>query len=145
MGRHPEAKNLVRNFQCAGCIHGSDTGCGRYEKSESHAGCGNHHPSTFTTHGKILLGAPVGFNRLNQIAGERTITQVEIQIVSPRDYFDKFNVAVWKTRFEGAVLVRGLRPRTSFPFIVIFPDLGSKEYDSINCIEITKEDIERMD
>jgi hypothetical protein len=141
-----DAKELTDKFQCSGCIVGSSTGCGSYKKASDHDGCESHSSGTTVLGmGKILLGFPKGFNRLNQMPGERSTTSVELYEKLGDDKFNVYNVPVWKLRHEGAVFVRGLRPRVGFSFIMVFPWLTLAEYETINCHEITKEEFEYMD
>lgn len=137
-------KEFIEKFQCIGCTNGSNTNCGMFKKHSSNEGCQSHSAGTFTMAGKILLGMPKGFNRLYQMPGERVITHIEFH-PELTDQFNKFNVPVWKTRYEGAVLVRGMRPRLSAPFLMIFPELPEEKYNKIQCLEITPEEIEGMD
>jgi hypothetical protein len=90
---------------------------------------------------------PTGFNRLGKMQGKPEYLKINIfesyaHLNSIWGY-DKFNIPCWKYCDEdGNTIVRGLCPRRNEPFLhVILEDCR----DKINCLEITKEDIERMD
>lgn len=57
---------LIENFQCPGCVRGSDITCGAFKLwKESGVSCRGHIPGTALSGvGYILLGMPKGFNRL---------------------------------------------------------------------------------
>jgi len=58
-------------------------------------------------------------------------------------FYDNFNVPCWKHLDKhGNTLVRGLKPRLNMPFLHIY--LGDVR-DQVECLEITKEDIDNMD
>ena len=131
-----ELKNAIENYQCPGCILGSNTSC--FEKGYGD-GCGKHHAGTYIGMiGKIFLGMPVGFNRLG-IAEE---TELRIWDGFDNNY-DKFNVPVWKyLNKSGHTIVRGIQPRTNVPFIDVFL---TDCMDNIDCITISDDDIQNMD
>ena len=59
------------------------------------------------------------------------------------NYYDMFNIPVWKYLDEhGNTLVRGIMPRRNEPFLHIY--IGNC-IDKINCLEITKQNIDEMD
>lgn len=132
-------KNAVENYQCSGCTNGSDISC--YEKGYNQE-CGKHSAGTFIGgQGRIFLGMPRGFNR----AGPAS-ENVKIYIFEKwEDSWsgDKFNVPVWKhLDDQGNVLIRGISPRINLPYYhIILEDC----MDKVECIEITKEDMEDMD
>ena len=58
--------------------------------------------------------------------------------------YDKFNVPIWKHKNEnGHVIVKGIMPILTRPFIHIIIDCP--DFDNIDCIEITEQDINEMD
>jgi len=131
-------KNFIENYQCSGCVCGSDISC--FEKSDG-IECKKHIAGTLVSGiGKILLGMPHGFNRLGQaenmkINGFKTL--------SDGWGYNKFNIPVWKYLDEqNNTIVRGLSPRINAPFLHVFlTDCISK----IDCYEITASDIDGMD
>lgn len=133
-----EIKKAVERYQCPGCVCGSDTSC--YAEGLDF-GCSKHCPGTVISGaGKILLGMPKGFNLFE------SHYKVTISIFEKFEYgwgYNKFNVPVWKhLDNNGNTLVRGVCPRISLPWIHIF--LGN-HMSKIDCIEISKEDMRKMD
>ncbi len=135
-----EVKELVEEYQCAGCVCGDSFEC--YEKVDgTGVECDKHVAGTYISGiGKIFLGMPTGFCRSG------TIDRPKIYIFEKfTDGWgqDKFNVPVWKhLDKKGNTLVRGLSPRINEPFIHIFK---GNCLEQIDCIEITKEDVDGMD
>ena len=135
-------KKAIENYQCSGCVCGSDISC--FEKVETGIGCGKQIAGTTILPGvgKIFLGMPKGFNRLGEYH------KMKIQIYDTYENCewkpnDQFNIAVWKHLDEnGNTIIRGIMPRRNEPFIHIFLE---NCMDKIECKEITKEDIEGMD
>lgn len=136
-------KNAIEEYQCSGCIVGGDISC--FKKNTivpESVGCGNHSPGTMISGiGTIFLGMPKGFNRLGQ--------QENMKIFMFDDFdssevgYNMWNVPTWKHLNElGHTLVRGLRPRKNEAFLHIFLE---NCMDKINCLEITEEQISKMD
>jgi len=131
-------KNAVKEYQCSGCSNGSYETC--FKKNEIQGvGCGSQFSGTMISGiGKIFLGMPKGFNRLG-------VSESMIPVIFDKfnDKYNKWNIPVWKhLNEEGHVLVRGIMPRKNEPFIHIFLE---NCLDKINCLEITQDDIDRMD
>jgi hypothetical protein len=132
---------VIEEYQCPGCVSGSDTGCGAFKPAEEGVGCGGHVAGTRGIGiGLVLLGMPKGFMRCG----------FEEHNCKPRifekitDQFDLFNVPVWKWKNEqGHVFVRGLQPRKNMTFLLVF--LSPEGYDDIKCHELTAEELEKMD
>jgi hypothetical protein len=134
-----EQEKFVENYQCPGCVCGSDFKC--FEKGDG-IECGKHVPGTTILPGigTIFLGLGTGFNRLGPVKDMRIKC-----FKKPSDGwgFNKLNVPVWKYLDKnGNTIVRGLSPRTNNPFLHIF--LGDFTGE-ICCLEITNEDLEEMD
>jgi hypothetical protein len=135
--------DAIREYQCPGCCDG----CEPEEAPESPmgVGCKKHHPGTIGSGmGSIFLGMPKGFNRLGHFDSMRLqIYESYQQKMQGYGDYDKFNVPCWKYLDEhGNTLVRGLSPRINMPFLhVILEDCR----DNINCREIFKEDLDKMD
>lgn len=135
-----EIKKAVENYQCPGCVWGSDISCYEY-CSEKGVECQKHAAgTTISPIGRVFLGMPKGFNRLG------VCDETEISIFEKFEDswgYDKFNVPVWKYLDDnGNTLVRGLCPRVNYPFIHIF--IGNV-LSKIDCMEITRQDIDKMD
>jgi hypothetical protein len=135
-------KNAVEEYQCSGCISGSDISC--FEENKNNGiGCGKHHAGTiiFPGVGNIYLGMPKGFCRLGEFTKMKPIIFDRFED-SDWDYV-KFNIPVWKyLSKEGYTIIRGLSPRTNNPFIQIFLEDCR---DKINCLELSQTDIDSMD
>ncbi|MBL3529638.1 MAG: hypothetical protein JMN27_18295 [gamma proteobacterium endosymbiont of Lamellibrachia anaximandri] len=135
----PIVSAVIEEYQCPGCVCGSDTEC--YEKGETEE-CKKHVAGTMIMPvvGKVFLGMPTGFNRIGPV--EKMQMFVFKEFVDGWGY-DKFNVPVWKRLDKnGNTLVRGMNPRINFPFLHVF--IGN-HLDKIDCLEITDVDIEGMD
>ena len=131
-------KDFVETYQCPGCVVGSGIECfGTGEGIE----CGKHVCGTLISNaGHIFLGMPTGFSRLGPA---KTMKIHGFTKLSDGWGFSKFNVPVWKFKDEhGNTLVRGISPRINSPFLHIF--LGD-HLSEIDCLEITREDVEFMD
>lgn len=134
-------KNAIEEYQCSGCVVGYNTSC--FRKNETGGvGCGKHHSGTiFAGIGNILLGMPIGFNRLGEF------TKLKPNIFEAFENcewtFNKFNRPVWKYLSpQGHTFVRGIMPRRNEPFIHVFLE---NCIDKIDCLEITQDDINDMD
>ena len=132
-------QEAIEEYQCSGCVGGPYEKC--YKKDDSGIGCGKHCPGTILMGiGNIFLGMPRGYNRLG------TTDKIKFRIFKTLKSgwgYDKFNIPVWKYKNEfGHILVRGMSPRTNYTFIHIFLE---DCLDEINCLEITKKDLEEMD
>lgn len=131
-------KEAIENYQCSGCIVGCDVGC--YKKHIHSLACGAHLPGTIIPGiGKIFLGLPKGFNRL----GPNDKTTIRIFESYNNDY-NIWNVPAWKylDKSSGNTLVRLFQPRLNTSYIDIFLE---DCIDKIDCIEISKEEINYMD
>lgn len=137
-------KEIVERYQCPGCVCGGDISCFEAQESKNDLSCAKHVVGTMATGtGKFFLGMPKGFNRLGD-------SKVEINIFPNQEAQIKewsyciYNIPVWKYKNkDGHVFIRGLRPRTNMPFLHIIIDCP--DFDKINCLEITDNDIEFMD
>lgn len=131
--------NAIQEYQCPGCIIGQYPTC--YEKGNDEA-CIKHIPGTFGFGiGVFYLGMPKGFCRLGPFKDMKITIFKEFN--DGWGYNDIFNIPIWKYKDKlGNTLVRGLCPRTNFPWLHIFLTDCIKD---INCLEITKLDISKMD
>lgn len=135
-----DIKSAVEEYQCSGCVCGSDTGC--YEGQEGSLSCGKHVAGTniFPHVGRIFLGLPNGFNRFGS---SDNLKMHVFQSLSDGWGYDLFNIPVWKhLNSNGHTIVRGMSPRINDPWIHIF--LGNY-IGEIDCLEVTDSDIEGMD
>lgn len=132
-------KTAVEEYQCTGCVSGPYKTC--YKQDDSGIGCGNHCAGIILAGlGTIFLGLPKGFNR------KGTTDKLRINIFKELKSgwgYNKFNIPVWKYKDEfGNVVVRGMSPRVNYTWIHIFLEDCLEEID---CLEITKKDMEEMD
>jgi len=134
-----EKKDLIEQYQCPGCVFGSDTKCGKFKLGDS-GECSSHVIGTLMSGaGHILLGLPKGFCR---VGFDKEFKPWFYESVSEFKW-DKFNVPVWKHKTkEGHVIVRTYMPRRNMGAIQIF---RGGDFDSIKAINITKKDMESMD
>lgn len=134
-------KLAIEEYQCAGCVVGSDVSCFEIN-SNGGIGCGKQHAGTMATGvGKFFLGMPMGFNRL----GEYTKLKPNIYdtFESSEWKYDMWNIPVWKYLSKyGHTFVRGIMPRRNEPFIHIFLE---NCIDKISCLEISQDDVNSMD
>lgn len=135
-------KKAVKEYQCPGCVNGPGPTC--YQPKSGSEACGKHVAGTMMATdmgiGSIFLGMPKGFNRLGPSKGMKINIFRELK---DGWGFDFLNVPVWKFKDEhGNVIVRGLAPRTSSPFLHIFLEDCMKEID---CLEITEKELEEID
>lgn len=134
-----EIKDAIENYQCPGCVSGSDISC--FEKrDEEGEGCDKHVAGTsLSGYGAFFLGMPTGFCRTRNMENFKP----RIFEVFDEDMYNKFNIPTWKhLNKNGHTLVRGLRPRINEPFLHIFLE---NCIDKIECLEITEDDIKGMD
>ncbi len=132
-------KKAVEEYQCPGCVCGGDTEC--YEKGDG-IECGKHVAGTtaFPVAGRFFLGMPIGFCRTANIENFKLYMFERLEDCWG---YDKYNVPAWKHLDEnGNTLVRGISPRVNMPFIHVI--LGDCMV-GIDCLEVTKEDIDAMD
>lgn len=141
-----KVSSAVERYQCSGCISGSDTSCFKLNPATGGIGCGKHLAGTAISGvGKVFLGLPKGFNRLGHLEKMKPIIFNNFTEFTESDWgsYEKFNIPVWKHLDEyGNTLVRGLMPRRNEPFLHIFLE---NCLDKIDCLEISKEDIDQMD
>ena len=139
-------EKAIKDYQCAGCIHGSDPKtCSKFiTNSTMGEGCIEHFASTtLYPIGKIFLGLPKGFNRLGSIDAKEFRPNIYSSFESSPWTYDNLNVPVWKYLTKDShTIVKGICPRINLPFIHIFlEDCIAK----IDCIEITEDFLESID
>ena len=129
-------KKAIKEYQCPGCVTGIGLDC--YEKGTWEE-CKAHTIGTLKLGvGWILLGMPRGFNHVL-----KDPSFFIFKSLSDGWGYDHLNVPVWKFRdMLGNTLVRGLIPRIGIPFIHIYLE---DCLDQINCHEVTKEELDKMD
>jgi len=134
---------LVKIYQCPGCVSSpEDSDCYRKSSEHSNNACDNHCPGTLAVNiGKLMLGFPKGFDRVG--FASKVFICIFDKFEDGWDY-DKFNIPVWKyyDTENDTTLVKGLSPRICMIFIHIY---AGDARDKIDCLELTKDDIEEMD
>jgi len=109
---------IVKEFQCAGCVCGMDTNCGRY-KTEPSWGfvCRSHVLGTCSLPyvGSFALGLPKGFCRPGFDSNGENRNKMDIRLWKAGNVpaWDKFNVAVWAMERDGFLFVRTFAPRVN--------------------------------
>jgi len=141
-----QARNAVSEYQCSGCAVGPEKNMSCYrsrQRGSYDVSCAAHCPGTIMYPvGTILLGLPKGFNRVGAIDGEYSNYYLNLH-TSFSDSYTMFNIPVWKHLNEfGHTIVRFYSPRVNRGAIDIFLE---NCMDKIDCLEITKEDIDNMD
>ena len=138
---NPEWKEAIEEYQCPGCVSGSDTSC--YETNyQNNISCEKHCAGTMAMGiGRFFLGMPKGFNRLG--SSEHIKLKIYKSYESSDWKYNKFNIPVWKhINNKGHTIVRGMMPRVNEPFLHVFLE---DCMDKVDCLEITEEDILGMD
>lgn len=136
-------EEAVKEYQCPGCASGPYEEC--FTKVSNGIGCAKHCPGTMIIPiGKVFLGLPRGFSRLGSV--ESMALDIFESIEKKNEQwgtYDHFNVPTWKHLDEhGNTLIRGHSPRTNGTFIQVI--LGDCR-ETVDCIEITKEMLDKMD
>lgn len=131
-------KKAIETYQCPGCGCGSDISCykkGYYLECASHVVV-----TTISCIGRVLLGMPKGFDRL----GHCDKTKITIfENFEDGWGYNMYNIPVWKyLDRNGNTLIRGISPRTNYPWIHIF--IGNHTA-KISCLEITQKNVDEMD
>jgi hypothetical protein len=138
-----ETQKAIEEYQCSGCVCGSDIECGKFKKDGSlNIACSAHVAGTRgSPHiGRFFLGMPKGFNRI----GEQDTLSIHIFTTqddqnTQREY-DHFNLPIWKQKNDsGHIFIRGYVPRLNQGFLHI---ILAGNYEFINCHEI---DIDTID
>jgi hypothetical protein len=148
-----EAVDMVKKFQCLGCTSGGANTleeCGDINPSPGTGhpascwNCDNHSAGTFMSGvGKIYLGMPKGFNRvgLNALTySQEQHKAIRLWTKAPDDLWNRLNVPVWATEYEGYLLVRTYSPRINMTYLDVVKD-GALDMvpDAINVAEFVDE------
>ena len=138
----PIIRKAVEEYQCPGCIYGDDFESCYQKDSIAGVGCGRHCPGTILSGvGPLFLGLPRGFNRLGDSSFRPCIflSQNDQEEELP---FYTYNIPVWKYQDKETIFVRIYQPRLNRGWVYIILD---GDINKINCLQLTKEDIEWMD
>ncbi len=145
MENKKEAPKEIKEYQCSGCVCGCGDDC--YKKCDKNLSCEKHCAGTMATGiGTFYLGMPKGFERIGECKKMILNIYKNYNEKEKNWKYDKFNIPVWKYWNDtGHVFIRGISPRINAPFIHVILECNQKEFDEINCLEITEEDKEDMD
>jgi hypothetical protein len=129
---------MIKEFQCPGCVSGSDTKCGTFElesegkENDEFFFCSKHCPATYIGGiGKIALGLPKGFNR-------EGFQQIRLYMQMPTDLWNHLNVPVWALEQDGYLFVKTFCPRTCRIFIDIIKGGKTNEINATADSDIGK-------
>jgi len=131
----------IENYQCPGCVSGSNTKCGQFENK---MGCNRHCPGTAILGvGHILLGMPRGFNKIRENKVRIYIFNTFDELSSSFENFNFLNMPIWKFKDKfNNTLIRIFMPRISTSCIaVVLEDC----IDKIECFEITDNELKEID
>ena len=119
-----EEKDLIEEFQCPGCVCGSDTDCKAFvfESLPNMFRCKAHVPgTTIAPGGRVSLGLPKGFNKVGLLiemqSGDRS-TNIRF-MKDPLNEYDHLNVPVWAMEKDGFLFVRTMCPRLNYTYVDI--------------------------
>jgi hypothetical protein len=167
-GKAPSVKGtqaqlrMIKEFQCAGCVCGSDPkDCGAFklavvEDTFWHGAmfhCDGHIPGTNVLgvrSGLLYLGLPTGFNRVgmrfmhgcNAPGEEPGASRVRLFLTPSYPTWDALNVAVWAMRQDGHLFVRTYMPRINCAYVDVVE--GGDLKHCPNAIDVSKL-VEEMD
>lgn len=132
-------RKMIEEFQCLGCVSGSDIKCGRFKlKNDYGTTCMGHVAGTIMSFaGVFALGLPKGFNRLgdaNASTGKRSYIRLWTKGTKPE--WDKFNVAVWAMAEGGHLFVRTYSPRINTTYVDVVE--GGTLADVPGAVDVSK-------
>lgn len=113
----------VSEYQCSGCVAGSDPDCG-HAKIVEELGmfhCVNHCPGTSLGPYRIALGLPKGFNRVGFHKFENENPMIRIWRDGHVPEWNNLNVPVWKMVVDGVLYVRTFLPRLNIGLVDVIP------------------------
>lgn len=137
-------EKAIKEFQCCGCVSGSSPKtCDQFKLTSSESGeghCENHCPGTMMfPGGRMLLGMPVGFNKLRGVEQKQFVYIFEKE--TPIQGYCPLNMPLWAMEHEGNLLVKVASPRILAFRIEVYlgktmKDLGEWESKVVNVSEI---------
>ena len=107
-------KEMVEQFQCPGCVSGSDTTCGKFNYSVVDRRCTSHILGTsININNSIALGLPKGFNKPGWGQEGKSYNKIMIRLYENGQLpeWDHLNVPVWALEKDGFLFVRTYAPR----------------------------------
>ena len=124
---------MVEQFQCPGCVCGSDTQCGKFKANWDNA-CGSHVAGTYMyPSGHILLGMPKGFNKTGRTVDDegqlsKDLNKAVISFYTKdmhdqaKSFWNRLNVPVWASEKDGHLFVRVFMPRINATMVQVIED-----------------------
>lgn len=113
-------EQLVEQFQCLGCVCGSDITCGKYNYNPEERRCMSHVLKTMLGFGNcIALGIPKGFNKPGWTQEGRSRNKIDVRLFSKGESpeWDYLNVPVWAMEQDGFLFVRTFAPRINLCWV----------------------------
>jgi hypothetical protein len=116
-------KNMIKEFQCAGCVAGSNTECGSFKEhvgSSSGFRCVNHCAGTMIGMvGLIYLGLPKGFCRVGK---DQKCCEVWLYEKNNFDFFNFCTLPIWAMEEDGYLFIRCYMPRVNMATVQVIKD-----------------------
>lgn len=107
-----EVVEIVKAFQCPGCMSGPDpSSCPEFDIDANLGSCAGHQCGTYKVGaGLLALGLPKGFDRV------RSGCDIPIRILDKdsndfKTWYDRFNLPFWGIEEEGYLILRVYSPR----------------------------------
>lgn len=119
---------MIENFQCPGCVCGSNTKCGNFKVingSFDGLRCDGHVAGTrMSMIGSIYLGLPKGFNRVG-----KSHDSCEIWLYENKqfEYYNFCTLPIWAMEQDGYLFVRCYMPRVNMAVVQVIKCATSKE------------------
>lgn len=134
---------MVKEFQCPGCMNGSDPAdCEAVRPDDFGEGCGAHFAATYLglpgPATKVALGMPKGFDKVGVIPTTKdagTSTNVRLWTGLPKDLWNRLNVPVWAMEYEGHLIVRTFLPRVGRHYVDVVR--GASLSDAPGAIDVS--------
>jgi hypothetical protein len=129
---------MIEQFQCPGCVCGSDTSCGEFELNPMTDSCINHVPGTMVIPGGlIMLGLPKGFNKIGPINPLKQRTPIRFHAKGDDiGFWDKWNIPVWGMIKDGFLFIRTYCPRINTGYVDVFQTSESTTLPK-GCLDIS--------
>ena len=135
--------DMVKDFQCPGCVAGSDTDCGSFLLKESEFGgfrCEGHVAGTrISMIGSIYLGLPKGFSRVGK---DHSCCSIFLYEKEQFEYYNFCTLPVWAMEKDGYLFVRCYMPRVNMAVVQVIKGAtieGLSEYCSGHGIPVPQD------
>ena len=137
------AEELVEEFQCPGCVCGSDVSCGEFKLEMNGGGvaCSGHVLGTFVhPGGTFALGLPKSFNHFGKNDDGSGRNRLYIWMYpsgSDLPCWDYLNIAIWAQEIRGFLFVRSYAPRIDESIVQVIEG-GNRQRLVPNAIDVGK-------